>query len=160
MTAFQHNKTLGILHLVYAGLFCFLMISLSILMFTTFGTMDAGAPPEEDFPFPIFAVMMVFFVGMNLLMVAPSFVAGYAFLKRKSWTKSIGLIASILAGLNVPLGAPLCVYTLWFLFGEHGRLLYDKQAQALPPASPVWAKASGREQERAYVPPSTPPDWR
>jgi hypothetical protein len=160
MTAFQHNKVLGILHLAYAGFSVLVMIVLSIFMLGVIGAMAASDPRSEGFPLPLFAVVMIFVVVLNLLLVAPSFLAGYAFLKRKSWAKTMGLIAGIVAGLNFPFGSALCVYTLWFLFGEQGRFLYHKAAYALPPGPPLWARTATREPERDYVPPSTPPDWR
>ena len=62
------------------------------------------------------------------VVLGPVVLAGYALLKRKRWAKTMGLIAAIVAGLNFPLGSALCVYTLWFLFGESGRFLYHKAA--------------------------------
>jgi hypothetical protein len=103
---------------------------------------------------------MVLVVVINLLLITPSFLAGYALLKRKRWAKTMGIIAAILAGLNFPFGSALCVYTLWFLFGESGRFLYHKAAYALPPGDASWARKTGRQLEPEYVPPSAPPDWR
>lgn len=155
MTASQHNRTLVVLHLAYAGFISLLMISLSIFLLAI-GTTETTAPPEEDF---FFIAVMVFVIGINLLMVVPSFLAGYAFQKRKSWAKTIGLVAAVLVSLNFPFGSALCVYTVWFLFGKHGRL-FDEQTHALPPSTFHSANPVGREEERAYVPPVAPPDWR
>ncbi len=160
MTALQHNKILGLLHLAFAGFSVLLLLALSLFMLAMIGAMAATEPQGEAFPVALFGVVMVLVVVINVLLVAPSFVAGYAFLKHKSWAKKMGLIAAIFASLSFPHGSALCVYTLWFLFGEHGRSLYDKPAYALPPAPPIWARRAGRERELEYVPPATPPDWR
>jgi hypothetical protein len=153
-----HNKILGILHLAYGGLMGLLMLAIFIfmLMVGTFATDSRGEP----MPAGVLALVMIVLAGVMLLQVTPSFLAGYALLKQKRWAKTIGIIAAIMAGLNFPLGSALCVYTLWFLFGESGRFLYHKAAYALPQGDASWARLSRREAERAYVPPSAPPDWR
>lgn len=147
------------MHLIYAGLATVLII-VFVIFFLGIMAVTEPSRSNEDFPPILFAMILIGVMGFNLCLVAPSFVAGYGFLKRKPWAKNIGLIAGIVAGLNFPIGSALCVYTIWFLFGENGRYLYDKPADALPPGPPLWTRAESREQERAYVPPSTPPDWR
>lgn len=161
MTPTSHNKTLGILHLAYGGLTALLMAAISIFMLvmSSIATNNRGEP----IPAGILALVMIVLVAVTLLQITPSFLAAYALLKRKRWAKTMGIIAAIVAGLNFPLGSALCVYTLWFLFGESGRFLYHKAAYALPPGDASWARTGrtgSREPERVYVPPSAPPDWR
>lgn len=160
MTATSHNKILGILHLAYGGLTVLLMIAISIFMLMMMGVIATNNNSGEPIPVGILALVMIFVVAINLLLITPSFLAGYALLKRKRWAKTMGIIAAMVAGLSFPLGTGLCVYTLWFLFGESGRFLYHKAAYALPPDGASWARAAIREPEREYVPPSAPPDWR
>ena len=159
MAPTDHNKALGILHIAYGGLSMFLMVMISIFMLGMFGVLAVNQPPSEAMPMGLFAVLMVFMVLINLIIIAPSFLAGYALLKRKTWARTMGIVGGIIAGMSFPFGTALCIYTLWFLFGEKGRSLYDRAAYALPPAPPVWASAS-RKQEPQYVPPTSPPDWR
>lgn len=159
MAPTDHNKVLGILHLVYGGFSVFLMVMISVFVLGMFGVLNINQPPAAAVPLGVFAVIMVFAVLIHLLIIAPSFLAGYALLKRKTWAKTMGIIAGTMAGLNFPVGTAVCVYTLWFLFGEKGRSLYDGAAYALPPAPTVRATAS-RKQEFQYIPPSSPPDWR
>jgi hypothetical protein len=160
MTPLRHNKTLGILHLAYAGVTVLLIVVAAIFLFVVLGILATTESSSGDSSPILLTLILTVVMGLNLFLVSPSFLAGYGFLKRKSWAKNVGLIAAIVAGLNFPLGSALCVYTLWFLFGDNGRSLYDKAAYALPPSPPLWTTADSREQERAYVPPSTPPDWR
>lgn len=159
MAPTDHNKALGILHLAYGGFSVFLMGVISIFVLGMFGVLAINQPRGEAVPLGVFAVIMVFVVLINLIIIAPSFLAGYALLKRKRWAKTMAIIAGILAGMSFPFGTAVCVYTLWFLFGEKGRSLYDGPTYALPPAPPVWAPAS-RKQEPQYIPPPSPPDWR
>ena len=155
----DHNKTLGVLHLAYGGFTVFIMALVSIFMLGAFGVVALNQPPGDAVPLGLMAVIIVFVVLVNLLIIAPSFVAGYALLKQKRWAKTIGIIAGIVAGMSFPLGTAVCVYTLWFLFGEKGKSIYDGAAYALPPAPTLFARASAK-QEPQYIPPSSPPDWR
>ena len=158
MTPTSHNKTLGILHLAYAGLMALLMGVMSIFMLALMiGMETVNSNGGEQPPVGFFAFMVIVMVFLTLLYAIPSFLAGYALLKRKRWAKTMGLIAAIVASMNFPVGSALCVFSLYFLFGESGRLLYPEAARALPTS---WASRTSRELEREYVPPSAPPDWR
>lgn len=159
MTPTSHNKILGIMHLAYAGLTALLMAAISILMLLVISSVEAGNK-GEPLPDGFLAFVIIVVFAVTLFQITPSVLAGYALLKRKRWAKTMGIIAAIIAGLNFPLGSALCVYTLWFLFGESGRFLYHKAAYALPPGDASWARTASRELEREYVPPSAPPDWR
>ena len=157
MTPTSHNKTLGILHLAYAGLTTLLMAVITIFFLGMMSNINNNGEP-----FPVVGLLFfaILFVAITLLHTTPSFLAGYALLKRKRWAKRMGIIAAVIAGLSFPLGSALCVYTLWFFFGESGRFLYHKAAYALPPGDATWSRTTSRELEREYVPPSAPPDWR
>lgn len=168
MTPEEHNKTLGTLHLVYGGLHGLLMLA----MFGFFLMVIAAqrVPDDQDmkeFLMVITTIAMLF----SFIFTIPSFVAGYGLIKRKQWAKLWGIIAGVMAGMSFPMGTALCVYTLWFLFGDTGRELYtDSQAGRRPkqreylygaPPPAGWASqyATG-EREREYAPPPPPPNWR
>jgi hypothetical protein len=151
---------LGILHLAYGGLSVVLLTAISIFMLMIMGVIASNNNRGEPIPVGMIALVMVFVVAINLLLITPSFLTGYALLKRKRWAKTMGIIAAMVAGLSFPLGTALCVYTLWFLFGESGRFLYHKAAYALPPGDALWTRTARRQPQPAYVPPPTPPDWR
>ena len=157
MTPTTHNKILGILHLAYSGLTA-LLLAVMIIFILTMVSMES--PNREPLPVGVIVFMTILLVVVTLLHAVPSFLAGYALLKRKRWAKTMAIIAAVIAGLSFPFGSALCVYTLWFLFGEGGKFLYHKAAYALPPGDASWARTASREPERLYVPPSAPPDWR
>ncbi len=119
-----------------------LLIGVSILMLVTL------AANAEQVPVGI-AIVVIFVVAINLLLITASFLAGYALLKRKRWAKTRGIIVAMVNSLSFPLGTALSVYTLWFLFGESGRFLYHKAAYALPHGDASWARTASRESERA-----------
>lgn len=159
MSTTDHNKILGVIHLAYGAFNVLVMTLLSIFMFGVLGFAAARTSGSEAAGMGLFALIMVFVIGLNLLFTVPEFVTGYALLKRKKWAKIAGVISAILESLSFPFGTALCVYTLWFLFSEHGRVIYDQPRGALPPPPVQWAGATvGRQAE--YVPPAGPPDWR
>ena len=161
MTPIAHNRTLGLLHLLY-GVFCIALMIVAIGFVS--GTIDALAvrgAAGEAIPVATFAFIIVGSVAATLILITPSFVTGYALLKRKQWARRIGIIAGVLAALTFPFGTALCVYTLWFMFGEKGKFLYHKAAYALPePPKPRRKLRKLIKAAEPYVPPETPPDWR
>jgi hypothetical protein len=158
LTPEQHNKYLGISHLVYGGLFCFLMLGMLGFMAVMFRAIPNGPNGPPAFFFTFMFVFLGFFYGA---ITVPSFIAGYGLLKRKKWAKTASIIAGVLSGMSFPMGTAVCVYTFWFLFSEPGKTLYDKPAYALPAARQEWtAEGTRAQKEPQYVPPTTPPNWR
>ena len=158
LTPEQHNKYLGISHLVYGGLFFLLMLGMLTFMAVMFAAMPNGPNGPPAFFFTFMFVFLGLFYGA---MTVPSFIAGYGLLKRKKWAKTASIIAGVLSGMSFPMGTAVCVYTFWFLFSEPGKTLYDKPAYALPAARQEWtAEGTPAQKETQYVPPTTPPNWR
>jgi len=175
MTPADHNKAIGIMHLIYGGFFT-LMTLMMLVFFGFFAALMSSIPQEPGAPpAAFFSAIFGFIVVIYALLSVPSLVAGYALLKRKSWARTAGIVASILAGLSFPFGTALCVYSLWFFFGEQGR---DYEAQlagagrwrgSLNQAAPSgWNAQQQHHQQQqdaelrqpVYHPPPSPPDWR
>jgi fructose-specific phosphotransferase system IIC component len=161
MTPEQHNKYLALAHLVYGGIYCLLML----FMVLAFGLMAAAASVgsnAKDAPPPmIFAVMFTFMGLFYGALIIPSFVAGYALLKRKRWAKVSAIIAAVMAAMFFPIGTAVCVYTFWFLFSDPGKALFDTPAYT--PRLPFRERLGdlpNKKPKEQYVPPATPPDWR
>jgi hypothetical protein len=169
MTPQDHNKVIGIMHLIWGGFNALVMLILVpfIIAIGALGASDPGAPPGIA---AIFGIIGVFILILTLVLCLPPILAGYAMLKRKRWAKVWGIIAACVESLSMPFGTALCVYTLWFLFGPgqnfhgggeafapqdwrgslHGGSAYDWEAQ----------RTSQSSRPREYVPPRQPPDWR
>ena len=143
MTPEEHNKYLGISHLVHGGLFLLLMLGMLAFMTTIFLSVPGNQGPPAGF----MVFMWVFIGGFYGLMTVPSLVAGYGLLKRRSWARIAAIIGAVTAAMSFPIGTAVCVYTFWFLFSEPGKFLYDRPRSALPPPPANW-------------PPPTLPDWR
>ena len=166
MTSEDHNKIIGIMHLIYGGMNAIMLPFVLLFLFMGAGMsgLDPNAPPEVGIFFLGIGLLMGFFF---LLFGVPPLVAGYGLCKRKPWARTWGIIASVIAAISFPLGTALCVYTLWFLFGE-GKIFYEDlgaggpRRGALPHASTFgWdAQASSRARQNEYAPPPQPPNWR
>lgn len=154
MTPEQHNKYLGIAHLFHGGFN--IVLTVLIMTFMTIMMSSDPHPPPGGF----FAFLWIVVVGMTAVMTSPAFIAGYALLKRKKWAKTAAIVSAVFSATSAPIGTGICAYTFWFLFSEQGKRLYDPAPLGLPPASVNWNVNATRPREAAYVPPSSPPDWR
>lgn len=155
MTPEEHNKYLGISHLVYGGMILALMIFIMIF----FAIAMAGAPGGP--PFAVVGIMWVFIGAIYGLMTVPSLVAGYGLLKQRPWAKIAAIVAGVTAAMQFPIGTAVCAYTFWFLFSEPGKYLYDSPRQyALPSGANPWYREVAKREDTRYTPPPTPPDWR
>ncbi|MBC7931882.1 MAG: hypothetical protein H7Z38_15080 [Rubrivivax sp.] len=171
MTPQDHNKVIGIMHLIWGGFNALTMLILVpfFLIFMGLIGSDPNAPPELV---PIFGIFGAFFLVLAVLFGIPPLVAGYGMLKQKRWARVMGIVSACLTALSFPFGTALCVYTMWFLFGQEGERFYRGND-----APPAWAgslnganysgwnaqsaardEQKGRQQE--YAPPPQPPDWR
>jgi len=161
MTPEEHNKYVGMAHIGYGVLHIFLMLVTAAFVFGMMGLMTLNQARSNAPPASFMAVILVIVVVINVLLAIPSFIAGYAFLKRKPWAKIAGIVASVLSALRIPFGTAVSIYTFWFLFSTPGRILYDNLPRALPPAPPAdWNEADRTRGKETYAPPASPPDWR
>lgn len=171
MTPQDHNKVIGIMHLIWGGFNTLVTLIVFPIIIAIIGPLlrsDPNAPPELV---AFFTALMVAALVFSLLFSLPPLLAGYAMLKHKRWAKVMGIVAACVEGLSMPFGTALCVYSLWFHFGP-GKDFHGGGYDA-PPA-PDWRgtlrdgsaydweaqRASQQSRPREYTPPKQPPDWR
>ena len=103
-----------------------------------------GLPPP-----PFLAAMFLVIGAFSVAMTIPSFVAGYALLRRRSWAKVAGIAGGVVAATSFPIGTAVAVYTFWFLFGEQGKQVYPARPKDLPPLPPKeWHSGGGNSEHR------------
>jgi len=166
LTTQEHGRLLGILHLVQGGLG--VLVLLFFVPFLLFFVLAAGREDGEAAGLFLGLFGLIFSV-IFLLLAVPPVVAGYGLLKGKSWARTWGIISAVVASMSFPFGTALCVYTLWFLFGE-GREWPADAARPVGAARPGslgagqplgWdARQAARGRQGEYAPPPQPPDWR
>jgi len=153
VTPAEHKRYVGISHLVYAGLMALFGLGMAGLFIAVLT--PGGAPAGVIF---FMTLLMLFIFGLTVI---PSFLAGYALLKEKSWARIASIIGAVTAASNFPFGTAVCVYTFWFLFSEPGKAIFEKRNYMLPPGRQTWTgDVYSRESQSTYTPPQTPPDWR
>ncbi len=138
MTPLGHNKYVGLSHVAY-GIIHILLTGVSMLFVgAMLSRMRFPDLPDREPPMQFILPFMAIALIVNVIMSIPSFLAAYAFLKRKSWAKVMGIIASVFGALHVPFGTAISVYTFWFLFSGPGKILYGGSMETLPPPPPDW----------------------
>jgi hypothetical protein len=159
------------MHLIWGGfntLMVLILFPFIIAFMRQIFRNDPNVPPEFA---SFFTFVMVLALVFTLILSLPPLLAGYAMLKRKRWAKVMGIIASCFEALSMPFGTALCVYTLWFLFGQGQD--FHRGGYDAPPA-PDWRgslregsaydweaqRTSQASRPREYTPPHQPPDWR
>ena len=173
MTPQDHNKVIGIMHLIYGGFNALIMVIVGLIFIPmmALGAADPNAPPGLAAFFGAFGLIMLM---LGVVLGLPSVLAGYAMLKHKSWAKVMGIIAACVEALSFPFGTALCVYTFWFLFGQNegfhrqvGQMGGPQAWNAAPPLRDAnstydWEAQRNAQahRQRDYVPPPQPPDWR
>lgn len=125
MTAKEHNRTIGILFLVYLGLQIFGVIVLGICALMFGGLAIAELDGGEAAPFAIFGIVIVVSLIISVALLIPVAIGGWKLFKEKQNAKTWGIVASIVAMLNFPLGMALGIYGLWFLLGDQGKEIYS-----------------------------------
>ena len=125
MTGKDHNKLLGIFHLIQGGLQALGGIFVAVIYGAMGVAFRANAHrPEEQMMGTIFIVLAFAVAPFILIFAGINLTAGYKMLKEKAGARTWGVVASIVSLLSVPLGTALGVYGLWFLFGEEGKRYY------------------------------------
>ena len=150
MTPDQHNKYVGISHLVYAGLQLLMLIV--VMVFIAMMIAEFNRQPQraaDDYLVPWFVPITVIAMLINIVLAIPPIIAGYALLKRRPWAKIAGIVGGAVGVMNFPLGWALAAYTFWFLFSDVGRQIYDKDFRAIlppppPPPPSEWQPSGGR----------------
>jgi hypothetical protein len=125
MTAKDHNRLLGIFFLIHGGLQAFGGIFVALIYSGLGAVMMSNARKSNEQAMGGFFVVMGIVVAVIVLVMAGfSLLAGWKLFKEKSAARTLGIIASCIALLSVPLGTALGIYGLWFFFGEHGKQFY------------------------------------
>jgi hypothetical protein len=126
-------RTLGVLWCIYAGYRVLTGIAASVFML---GMAHSGFlerfGADRSFPFASFAPMMGGIATMVMIMTiggaALALLTGIALLNRKSWGRTLAIVAAVLALIKIPLGTGLGIYTLWVLVPARSGVEYDALA--------------------------------
>jgi hypothetical protein len=142
VTPKQHNRTIGIMHLVWG---CLNLLAANLLVpfiLMLLGPMGSDPTPRLAF-WTVYRIFLKLIIVFSLVFSAPPLVAGYAMLTRRAWGRAAGIVSACFTAFSIPFGLALTVYTLWFLCGQQGGQFYGKAGlegarEAYVPRSPEW----------------------
>jgi ABC-type sulfate transport system permease subunit len=129
MTAQDHNKTLGILFLIFGSVNILLLIPVALQTTQALKGIEdnAALSPNPESVHNAMGLLMILLIVLGVFSLASSImeiVAGFGLFKRQTWAPAAATIAAIVSLINLPIGTVLGIYALWFLFGSKGRNFY------------------------------------
>ena len=126
----EHVRLVGILWVAYSALHVVFGAIVIVVARTVFGHLihiPNGPPPQ----FMLWMRPLISFFGWLILAkAAAGFIAGWGLLQREEWARTVALVMSFIALLNVPIGTALGIYTLWVLLPAQSDDEYRSLAQA------------------------------
>ena len=130
----SHLKTLGILWCIYGAYRVLMGIVASVFLL---GLSHSGFferfNPDRSFPFASMAPMMGGIASVVLVLTlgaaALAFFTAFSLLNRKSWGRTLAIVAAVLSLIKIPLGTGLGIYTLWVLVPGQSGAEYDAMAE-------------------------------
>ena len=155
MNTLEHNKTVGILNLIYGGLNSLGLLAgiVFILLGGFAGAFDVTA---GEVVLAVTWLYVALFIVLLLLFGVPPLLAGYGLLTMKRWARTAGIASSVVSAINFPFGTGLAVYTFWFLFND-GKELYEGRDATI--AGRNRTALGGARGPMEYIPPAQPPNW-
>lgn len=119
----HHNKTLGIIQIIYGSL----LFSQSILALIAmqvfksfFYRLEGAALYGNDLPYLasnlIFDIIWVTAIIIPMILALPALISGFGLYNNKGWARGLALIIGILALFNFPIGTAMGIYTIWVYF--------------------------------------------
>ena len=126
----EHVRLVGILWMAYSALHAVggvVVIMVAQVIFGRVIHIPNGPPPEVT----VWLRPILSFVGWLLLVkAAAGLIAGWGLLQRQDWARTVALVVSFVALLNVPIGTALGIYTLWVLLPAQSDEEYKALAKA------------------------------
>jgi len=129
----HHVKTLGVLWCVYGGYRVLTGLGASLFLM---GLAHNNAfwdrfNPDHGFPFamsPMMGGIAALVLVLSIGAAALAFFTGFSLLYRKSWGRTLAIVAAVLSLIKIPVGTGLGIYTLWVLVPGHSGMEYDTLA--------------------------------
>jgi hypothetical protein len=121
----QHIKILSILFIILGALG---LLAAVVILITGAGAAaaigsQAGNDPDAAKGMMAAGGCMTAVAIFVAIVSLPSILAGWGLMKRKSWSRVLTIIVSILSLPSFPLGTAIGVYGLWVMFNEETKRL-------------------------------------
>ncbi|HVP50046.1 MAG TPA: zinc ribbon domain-containing protein [Candidatus Bathyarchaeia archaeon] len=124
----EHIRLVAVLWLVLSAMSAVAGLFLWILSHSLFPHLhEMGAPP--DVPVEFLSSLFGMLAVAILLKSAAGFIAGWGLLRRELWARTLTIVLSFLALLNIPLGTALGIYSLWVFMAPASEAEYQRLVQ-------------------------------
>jgi hypothetical protein len=136
----DHVKILGIINIVWGGLFCLGGVVMFLIFAGVAGVVGASGEHEGLNAAPWLAVLGVAVGVLLVLLGVPGVLGGWGLMTYQGWARILVIILSILHLPNIPIGTAIGVYGLWVLFNDDTKRLFGLAvpvSYAPPPAPPM-----------------------
>jgi len=118
----KHFELLGLLYIIFSALnivAAFLIfIILSSIGFLSRELSDPIADLNGYSAATILNAIGIIIALILVILAIPGLIGGYGLLKKRSWSRILGLILGGLNLMNIPFGTILGIYTLWVLIQD------------------------------------------
>lgn len=129
----EHLRFVSVLWLVVSVLNAVAAVVLWILSRAFFPHLhELGAPPEAPTQFLTALFGMLAFI--LFAKAVAGFFAGWGLMQREPWARTLTIVLSFLALLNIPFGTALGIYSLWVLLPASSEVEYRQLTQSASPA--------------------------
>ncbi len=128
----KHVQLLGILNIVWGGLYLFGALVIMLIFGGVAGLVGAVShDPDAYIAIPILTFLGGALALLLLLLSVPSIVTGVGLLKLTPWSRILGIVVSALHILSIPFGTALGVYGLWVLLSNQTVPLFARLPEPL-----------------------------
>ena len=119
----QHIKIVGVLFIIFGILGLLAALLVFVIGAGAAATIASQGGANQDAAAGMLATggCMTAIAALVGILSIPSLAAGWGLMKRKSWSRVLGIIVSILSLPSVPIGTAIGVYGLWVLFNEESK---------------------------------------
>jgi hypothetical protein len=120
----QHIKILGILFIISGTLSIIFGMAIVAIFF------GSGLICGDERLLAILTIIGTFAASFSIVTGVPEIIGGWGLLNRKSWSRILIIIMSIINLVGFPIGTALGIYGLWVLFKpESEKILADQPVQ-------------------------------
>jgi len=114
-----HVTVVAVLHLVFSGLGLITGLVLGAMLVL------GGAVSGDETAMMITSGVGVFLLVLFLVLSIPGLIGAFGTLKGKNWGRIILIIVGIFNLPGIPVGTALGIYTLWTMFHEETRAMFE-----------------------------------
>jgi len=126
----KHIQMLGIFYIIYGAMG---MMAATVVFFLIAGLgfvsgVDTGAPLIWWLPGSLGLIVS----SIVALFALPPIIAGWAILTHKEWGRLLGMVISVIAIFEFPLGTVLGIYGLWVLIQDETIAVFNESRRHRP----------------------------